>query len=54
MSVDGYMVGVDARDCEGAFFVVTDVDGAMFLCDYGGFRFVFFVLYGWKSVKYLF
>ena len=52
-SADGYTVGVDARDCEGAFLAVTDADGAMLSRDHGGPRLVFPALYGWKSAKYL-
>lgn len=52
-SADGYTVGVDGRDVEGAFLAVTDGEGNMLSRDHGGPRLVFPHLYGWKSAKYL-
>ena len=50
---DGYTVGVDSRDCAGAFLAVEDGDGSMLSREHGGPRLVFPALFGWKSAKYL-
>jgi len=50
---DGYTVGVDARDVEGAFLAVEDGVGAMLSREHGGPRLIFPRLFGWKSAKYL-